>query len=284
MGALYGMNRRSELIVLRASGLSAWRFLRPAILVVFLMGVLWTVLFNPLAGQAMQKYEELKNDFSGAEQVTEGEEIWLREGTEFEQTVIYAADFNLVERTLFDAEFSVFENQAFEFRLDAKQAVLLPGGYWQLTEVTESQKDGTREVINSMSFPTTITPRQMQDSQSQNGISPVWELPAEITALSQAGFSSTQLQIQYHKLLSLPLTLIAMAIIAAGVSMRLTREGGTLQFMLTGAAIGFAVFFIENMIRAFGEAGSISPLSAGWIIPVFVLACGLTYLSRVEDG
>jgi len=75
-----------------------------------------------------------------------------------------------------------------------------------------------------------------------------------------------------------------MTIIAAAVSMRLTREGGTLKFMLTGAMLGFGVFFIENMIRAFGEAGSISVSMAVWIIPLFVLACGLTYLSRIEDG
>ena len=39
MGALYGMNRRSELIVMRASGLSAWRFLRPALIVSAMIGI-----------------------------------------------------------------------------------------------------------------------------------------------------------------------------------------------------------------------------------------------------
>jgi len=33
MGALSGMNRRSELTVMRAAGVSAWRFLRPALIV-----------------------------------------------------------------------------------------------------------------------------------------------------------------------------------------------------------------------------------------------------------
>jgi len=47
MGALYSMNRRSELIVLRASGLSAWRFLKPALIVVFLIGAVWALAINP---------------------------------------------------------------------------------------------------------------------------------------------------------------------------------------------------------------------------------------------
>ena len=45
MGALFGLNKRSELIVLRASGLSAWRFLRPAIAVTAVIGLVWAMAF-----------------------------------------------------------------------------------------------------------------------------------------------------------------------------------------------------------------------------------------------
>ncbi|NNE59236.1 MAG: LptF/LptG family permease [Hellea sp.] len=289
MGALFAMNRRSELIIMRASGLSAWRFLRPAIFVVLIIGVLWSLIFNPMATSAMRQYDNIKSSYSGGAQAGAGETIWLREGTEFEQTVIFAPYFSLVDRTLFDPEFTVFKadetgDLVFNSRLDAAEAKLLPGGFWQLTDVLESWPDGQQQVNKSMSFKTSITPQKFQESQSKRGLSPLWKLPAEIKALSQAGFSSTSLKIQYHKLLSLPLTLIAMAVIAAGVSMRLTREGGALGFMLKGAIIGFAVYFIENTIRAFGEAGSISASFAVWVIPIFVLACGLAYLSGLEDG
>jgi len=54
MGALYNLNRRSELIVLRASGLSAWKFLSPAIIVSACLGVVWALAFNPLASKSME--------------------------------------------------------------------------------------------------------------------------------------------------------------------------------------------------------------------------------------
>jgi len=288
MGALYGMNRRSELIVMRASGQSAWLFLRPAIFVVFVLGILWTVAVNPLAAGAMSQHDSIKSAFSGENESEKTQTIWLREGTEYEQTIIYAPSFNLVSRILINPEFTISKadtdgGQAFSHRFDAKSARLL-NGYWQLTDVMESSSDGRQQKTEAIAIPTSITPTQFQDSQQGSGYTPVWKMPTEISALSQAGFSSTVQQIKFHKLISLPLTLMAMAIIAAGVSMRLTREGGTLRFMLTGAAIGFGVFFIENMIKAFGEAGSISPIMAVWLIPIFVLTCGLTYLSRLEDG
>ena len=57
MGALYGMNRRSELIVMRATGLSAWRFLRPALIVAACIGVLWSTIGNPVASNLMARYD-----------------------------------------------------------------------------------------------------------------------------------------------------------------------------------------------------------------------------------
>ncbi len=289
MGALYGMNRRSELIVMRASGLSAWRFLRPAMIPVIAIGVLWSLAVNPLATMAMGNYENLKDKYLGDAGTVSEQSIWLREGTEFEQTVIYAPRFNMIERTLYEAEFTVFEpdelgDLVFARRFDAKEAKLLPGGYWQLSDVLENTTNGRQQINQAVALPTTIKPKNLQESQTGAGLSPVWALPGEIRALKQAGFSSKEPEIRLHKLLSLPLTLLAMSVIAAAVSMRLTREGGTLRFMLSGAVVGFGVFFIENMIRAFGEAGAVPVKTAVWVIPALVLVCGMAYLSRIEDG
>ncbi len=288
MGALYGMNKRSELIVMRASGLSAWRFLRPTVFVVCLIGILWTLIANPFAARAMAKHDELRSAYQGDTRSFMDENIWLREGTKYEQTIIFAPKYDLLKRTLENPEFTVSKadsdgGQAFSHRFDARKAVLAKG-YWKLTDVIESWPDGTQQISAAISVPTTILPEQLQENRSGMNNLPVWEIPERIESLTQAGFSTKGLQLQFHKLLSLPLILIAMAVIAAAVSMRLTREGGTLKFMLTGAIIGFGVFFIENTIKAFGEAGSISAIYAVWLIPLFVLSCGLVYLSRIEDG
>lgn len=289
MGALFNMNRRSELIVMRASGLSAWRFLTPIMLLVIFLGAAWTLLANPLAINALSKHDDVLARFEGKTSSKQDKPIWLREGTEYEQTVIYAPSYNLSTRTLAKPEFTISTTdadggQSFSHRFDAESAQLLQTGYWQLSQVLESQVDGTQQLNKNVSLPTKLTPKDIQEAQSGFRFLPIWKLPAEISALTKAGFSNTEQRLRFHKLLSLPLTLLSMAVIAAGVSMRLTREGGTLRFMLTGAALGFAVFFVENMIKAFGETGAISATMAVWLIPIFVLTCGLVYLSRLEDG
>src|SRR5262249_44581562 len=49
MVALTQLNRRSELIAIRASGVSAWRFLGPVAAAAVLIGVVASLLVNPLA-------------------------------------------------------------------------------------------------------------------------------------------------------------------------------------------------------------------------------------------
>lgn len=290
MGGLYSLNKRSEITVMRASGLSAWRFLQPALTVAAILGIVWALAFNPFASKAMDMHAGLVKQYAGAAAPSgQNQEIWLREGTEYQQTVIYAERSDLFDLKLYDVTFTMFEADTdgeliFNRRFDAEEAALLQSGYWQLTNVIENTSEALTRRSLAMSWPTTITVAQLQDHDKPGALPAFWQLPSEIQKRRRAGFSSNSLRMQFNKLLCLPLTLIAMTVIAACVSMQLTRSGGTLRLMLAGGVLGFGVYFTDNMIGAFGEAGTIPVAFAVWIIPLFVLFCGVAYLSRIEDG
>jgi len=124
----------------------------------------------------------------------------------------------------------------------------------------------------------------LRDTTGINALPPFWEIPKTIKKTERAGFSTVSLRMQLNKLLALPIMLIAMTVIAAGVSMHLTREGGTLRLLIMGGVLGFAVYFADNVVSAFGEASVLPIILAAWAIPLFVLFFGLSYLARIEDG
>lgn len=289
MGALYNLNRRSELIVMRATGLSAWRFLSPAIAVTTTLGVIWATTFNPLASVSMNAYENLAAKVSGQANIVDADEIWLREGNDVGQTVIYAARAEILQRKLFDATFYIFTMESdgtakFERRLDAEEAELVTQGYWQLRNVTENAEGELPQQQTAISLPTQITMDDVRNKAGIESLPPLWSIPKTIKKTEQAGFSAVGLRMQLNKLLALPLMLIAMTIIAAGVSMHLTREGGTLRLLIGGSALGFAVYFADSIVSAFGEASVLPIIFAAWSIPIFVLCAGLSYLAHIEDG
>lgn len=286
MGALSGMNKRSELTVMRAAGLSAWRFLRPALIVTALIGVLWSTVVNPLSSRMMGEYDARSAAVAGSTQTTE---IWLREGSDSAQRVIQAESLNFASKRLDRAifyEMGIDANGAtvFERRFDAETARLLTPGYWTLENVIENApKEATRRT-DELTLPTSITIEELREQSGQQVAPPFWSIQKEIKANEKAGFSTRKLRLQFHKLLALPFLLVAMTFIAAGVSMHLVRGGGTLRLLIMGAVLGFGVFFADSVVTAFGEVAILPVILSAWTVPLLVLLLGIIHLARIEDG
>ncbi len=290
MGALFSLNRHSELIVLRASGLSAWNFLKPVIIVTLVLGALWTIAFNPFAAISQEQRAKLMQQIN-PEQIskTENKPIWLREGREHGHIIIHAKRINIGENTLYDVTFYEFEKMADNMarltsRYDAKKAELFKQGYWMITDVLENEVGKPAKKYEAISRNTTITINDLRDSLSRKDNTQFWHLQAGIKKAQKSGYDPTRLIIKFNKLLAMPLTLVAMAIIAAGASLNLSRSGGGLRLLIIGGVIGFGMFFIDNLIAAFGETGTLPPALAAWSVPVLVLLFSLSYLSWIEDG
>lgn len=290
MGALFTLNKHSELIVMRASGLSAWRFLKPAILLTGIIGIFWAIAFNPLAAISGQKYQStLRTLTKPPSNANLTRDIWLREGSDDGYLIIHAKSADIRAHKLFDVTFYYTQRDTnkrsdFTSRYDAKSAELLDKSAWVLRDVVERENDKPNREFDTVSKSTKITWESLSNQVRSSQKPPFWKLRAEIQAAKQAGLDPTSLIMQFHKLLALPITLISMAVIAAAASLNLSRSGGTLRLMIAGGVLGFGVYFVDNIISAFGEIGVLPPALAAWSVPILVLCCGLAYLSKIEDG
>lgn len=292
--ALYKLNRRSELIIMRAAGMSAWRFLAPGLLTAAMIGFLWTCIVNPLSVIASAQFDRTVASFNqlGATQTSAIDvqrNIWLREGNATGQVVIYAKSADLEQRILTETTFYRFaisdsSEPVFDSRFDAQTAELTQNGFWTLRDVTETRSGHPPQPFEAITLPTNLEWDSLRKAAGKPVTPQFWNMPTEINKVRQAGFTATPLIIRFNRLLALPVMLVAMAVLAAVVSMRLVRLGGTLRLIVSGAAIGFGVFFANNMATAFGETGALPPILAAWLVPLFVLFIGLARLCTIEDG
>jgi len=107
------------------------------------------------------------------------------------------------------------------------------------------------------------------------------ELGEMIGTLGPSGRDTQRLQVQYHFKYSIPLACLIFAMIAAPVSFRFARHGS-----FVGIVIAVLIVFLYNGVRswtlAFGLAGSLDPVLAGWIPDVVfgVLGVGLLVGTR----
>jgi lipopolysaccharide export system permease protein len=142
IGALLTLNRKSELTVMRAAGMSAWEFLRPGLMVTLVLGVLAVTAFNPLAATARFESERLLAEVFGKEAgivASSGERSWLRQDGADGQSILNAsavADQGLSLTGVMALQFD--KPHKFVERVDAKRAIL-QDGYWELRKVTVSR-------------------------------------------------------------------------------------------------------------------------------------------------
>jgi lipopolysaccharide export system permease protein len=289
-GAFVALNRSSQLVAMRAAGLSAWRFIRPAALAAFVAGALAVTVVNPLSAALNARFETDRARIMANYLGDLPKDIWLRQGDERTQMVIHARGRDVVqgEVRLHDVSLFVYQKNRtgqpeFRRRLEAQEAVLRPG-FWQLKNVREATAGESSVQSDSLTIRSTLDSEQAVERFASPESIPFWRLPEAIRSTEQAGFSASGYRLVFQQLLATPVLFAAMAILAAAFSLRLARLGGLAGLAGAGVALGFVIFFFDKFAGALGRAGILPQFAAAWAPALVALLAGLTLLSYTEDG
>jgi LPS export ABC transporter permease LptG/LPS export ABC transporter permease LptF len=287
IGALLFLGRKSELIVMRAAGMSVWQFLAPGLMVAFLVGVLAAVAWSPLAANARAESERLFAEAFGREATVlkaGGSGAWLRQDGTDGASVINAGAAGGDGRTLFNLIVIQFDTGGhFAERVDAEKATLLDG-HWRIDKAQVARVGREPENFDTYTVSTFLAPERVADALGAAMTLSFWELPGLIEVAEKAGLSAARFRVQYELLLSRPLLLMVTVLLAATVSLRSFRGGGIQIMVIAGMLGGFSFFLLSEVSRQIGIAGFAPPMAAVWL-PVLVACFGsLTVLLHQEDG
>ncbi len=289
MLSLSRLTRTSELVIARAAGVSAWQFLMPPLIIALLIGGFVVVAYNPLASAMFARYKQIESKYlrgkSRLVAVSEKTGLWLREAAADGPMVIHAGRVSRSGAELADVIIWLYRgNDTFERRIDAKGA-LLREGYWDLGDVLVSGPDQPAERHLRYRLDTTLTLEHILESLAPPRTLSFWEMPNFIGMLEAAGFSAVPHRLYWHTVLSGPLLLCAMVMIAATFALRLTRRRrGAGLILLGGVLTGFAVFFLTDIVHALGLSGRLPTVLAGWAPAGISAMLGVAMLFHLEDG
>ena len=288
LGAFINLNRRSELIAIRAAGVSAWRFILPAAGAALVLGIGALMVLNPLAATMNSAFEDARAALSPDRPVS-ARRIWLRQGDEHTQVIIGAADRTGVGGvSLKDASFFVYKVPAqgapvFSHRIEAAQARLMHG-YWRLTNAREAAPGGRAVLYRTIDLPSNLDDRTALERYASPQSISFWTLPKAVARIEDAGFSAVNYKLRLQQLLAAPVLFMAMSVLAAAFSLKLARLGNLAVLAGAGVASGFGVFFFNQLCDSLAKAGVIPPFAAAWAPPILALLSAFTLLFYTEDG
>lgn len=287
--ALFRLNRRSELVVMRASGYSAWRIVSPAVIIALVSGILATTLLNPVGSALNAEFESRRDQLTQVQtDAPRAQPVWLRETTADGFTVISAQQLEENAGALEAPVFHFYTTSetgrpGLERRITSASAQLT-AGFWTLEDAVERTPGAEPVELGTVSLPTSIERQSLFERiRSPRGVS-FWDLPGLIASAEASGLAAERFVLRWQGLLTLPLTLIAASLIAAAATLRLYRLGGAAAFALTGGAAGFLVYFVQEVLHTLGENGTLPPLTAAWAAPLITTLLALAYIASTEDG
>jgi lipopolysaccharide export system permease protein len=286
----FRLSRRSELIVMRASGYSAWRIVAPAAALCVVLGAASTALLNPIGAQTNAQFEQIRErvlDGQVGEAARPTGDIWLRE--------VSADGFIIITADRLEPEDSSLINPVFRRyrttggapdleRLIRAESARLASGFWQLSGAVEAEIGQAERPIGTVGLPTRVQPQALFERARSPGAISFWDLPDVIDSARAAGLSSRPYELRFHGLLSQPLLLLAASLVAAAATFRLHRMGGAARFAAAGAVAGFGLYFTQELLLGLGASGALNPVTAAWTAPAVFAMAGLFFIALTEDG
>ncbi len=288
MITLTQLNSKMELVVVRASGMSAWQFLIPIALSAALVGAAVATLYNPLAIAAFHKSNDILArvlpdrgnhgyNLKGAHWIKQ-EDIGGGSSILNAQLVRnFGRQLDAVKIIRLDKEGRIFE------RIDATQAVH-NGDHWLLSQVNRMSASGRVVKHSEQKLETRLTPDDLLGVGGKPEETPFWSLLETAESVEKSGTNGKPYLVQYHSLTALPLFLVAMTLVAATVCLRFVRFGQVGRMILGGILCGFVLYTVTSLVTSLGSNGVVPPIVAAWSPAFVAVLFGISVLLHQEDG
>ena len=282
-------NRRLEVVVARAAGVSAWQFLLPACVVGLLFGVVATTLYNPAAANLQAWSNELASNIfnSGQKRAAAADNtgpVWARQSAGGVESIIGSISSFDEGLGLLGVTAYVFEpGGRFRERVDAPRGHFYPGE-WRLEDATVTSTKADPHQVPVYSLPTNLSPSEVKGTFLKLDSVSFWTLPALAAAARRSGVSPARYELQFHVLLSRPILLLAMVLNAAKVSLRFSRSRDLGRMIITGVGVGFMLYVVMKIAWDLGSGGIVPPPLAAWLPSIVATLVGITVLLHLEDG
>ncbi len=277
------LNQNSEVVIFKASGISAHRILSPLIaasLVIAAGNFLFNERIGVRATETLDAWQAV--NYARVPQASAVmTEQWVRGGddlfhaetvrghgdaTRLAPVVIYDRDGNRLKRII-----------------RAASARPVAGG-WELTNARSFDvAKGVETASPTLEFRTSMVPAQFTAGTIDPKHIPFWQLLPAIQRQRDAGKNVDSLVAAAHHKISGPLSAVLMPLLGAIAAFGLARSGRLFVRAVIGMFLGFAFFVADNFMAAMGNFGNVPPVLAAWAPFLLFFLIGETVLFRTEE-
>jgi lipopolysaccharide export system permease protein len=281
---LLTLNQNSEIVAMKASGMSAHQVLAPLFLAAAGVAVI-SFAFND---RVVTRATATLKAWEGADYGPVPQEERLRSN-------VYLTDGDDVLTASAmggSGAGTVMRDVTFYTRTDegtltrqiraARASYAAPG--WRLEQVEAFDVAAARAMpVADMVVARGLTIEQIELDSVDPDAQGFFELRRSIDAYERVGRRTSELEAKWWHKLAGPLSAVLMPLLGAVAAFGLARSGQLFIRAIIAMALGFAYFVVDNAALAMGSFGGYPPLLAAWAPFFLFLLIGETVLVRTEE-
>lgn len=277
------LNHNSEVISMKAAGLSAHQILAPLMLVSAAIAMVSFAFNERIVARSVAALDAWDSVDFGPIPPDSGvrTNVWVRNGDDLLRAGVIAGRGQAValrDVTIYDRQGG---NLVAILRAPRGQR---DGDAWRLDDVQRFDAvSGTVQRLGTIRMGENITPDQFTlASVNVEGLS-FGELGETITALKAAGRPTAEMEVAWWHRIAGPLSTMLMPLLGAVAGFGLARSGKLFIRAVIGMALGFGFFVVDNFSLAMGDLGAYPPFLAAWAPFLLFLLVGEAVLVRTEE-
>lgn len=286
---LASMNQNSEVIAMKAGGVSAHQILAPLVLASIGIAALAFTFNERIVTRATATLDAWQDVSYGP--VPKGSNssgnVWVRDGDD----IVHAAQVTGKGTGVRLTGVTVYDRDGGElhriFNAPSAQPKAGPMGTisgWTAPDVTMFDVVSGNELkMARYDFGQHITPDQFTLADVSADERSLMDLASVVDDLKVAGRPTGPLETGWWHKISGPLSSILMPLLAGVSAFGLARSGALFVRIVIGMALGFAYFVSDNFAVAMGNLGAYPPFLAAWAPFLLFLLIGETVLIRTEE-
>jgi len=278
------LKNRNEIVSIRIIGISNFKLLSISSITALALGYIIILMLNPLSSAITKEYENLKSIyFKNKNSIYINDTgLWILIDNVSNKKVIRIENLNF-DRNL-AKNITIFNlNNDFELqsRIDSKEGVFSNKTIKLLNSSTYVNKKSSLSIAE-LQVDLNLSLIEIQTSFKNSSTVSIYEIQNQIKNIQNLGYSAEKLKIEYQKLMSLPIYLLAMVLLSGLLIVNLGTNMGYLFYVILGVIISVILYFLSDLSITLGKTEKINLELSVWLPVFFIMIINFIGLIQVN--
>ncbi|MBN1662855.1 MAG: LPS export ABC transporter permease LptG [Deltaproteobacteria bacterium] len=279
------LSRHSEIVAMKASGISIHRTAMPIIAAASLICFLAFFIGEFITPKANQKVDYIRY-IEVQKKETRGtfkqNQIWYRGTNTIYNFKYFDPENNIIKGITInhlDRDFNL------TMRIDAERAQWQDDGWLFYNLLIARYEEGGFPILERIDVRRINLPEKPEDFkivQKDADKMGYMELKKFVRKIRSEGYDATKYTADMHGKIAFSFVSLILAVIGISFSLKPERSGGIALSIGIGIAIGFSYWIIHAFFMSLGRSGSLPPLLAAWLANIILSFAALILFARVK--